>query len=294
MVENILIERIQSTDAPHTSINPRRSQKVTIRYSNISGARGSHGIGVKDCWLLIDMDSIGYGIGNEDGYVSRAECAQGDDKFWSENLAFYSNVITNNYKVGIDSHADNVEIAGNIISENSQQGSKLPEPATGVWFHDNLIEKNALAGFDSKTQYGIEDADMFVTNHVYYRNHINNNGGALYGGRTSRAVNMLFLDNEYINNGNQNKPNIGNSCNGSSCNPTPQPVIMTYLCPNSSTEVGKSGIDGGAWFSWLDIEHDACDINNVADPFVFLPQQFIKVWCFKRSVLHEVCNSINM
>lgn len=252
---NVLVERIESSNAGKSAIYFFHSQHVTVRHTVSHGSVQWHGIGSKDCYPSEDMDGD-----DRDTLVSKSECAKGVPNFWTENVAIYSNFSFDNAGMGIDSHASYAEVAGNIM-QNNDAASKFPEPAHDIWVHDNVLTGSDRHGTKVANQYTIADESLTPYNQVFYRNQFNDNGHAgdeYYGMRIHRrAHNIVLIDNDYQGNGKNNKLRIEEGGNG-------QARVLSC----SGDEIGGDGLDGPLdAFLFLNGDDERCDTDGVTNIF---------------------------
>ena len=271
--ENVLVQRVDLHDSPNSNININTSQKMTFRHIYSAGSY-SHNIGTKDC--VVDPNDISaFDTITVDELVSKEECE--DDLtnsmsfYWTNDLLIHSSVFSESESMGIDNHGSNVEIAGNLVVSN-RQGSKFPEPATGVWVHHNLFKDNELHAVELKTQLcGTFDNTMQSKNHVFYYNDFVQNG--LSGSekqafRINDVKNVVLLHNGiHIGNGKDNKVRIGDDCEDVDA---PRNSSVTSCEDNDS--IGDNGWSEapGNNLNKVGGNNDMCDINEVADPFQHL------------------------
>lgn len=248
--DNVLIERVESIGAGKSGIHFWSSQNVTIRYVVSHGSVQWHGIGTKDCYIDPDLDGD-----DPDQLVSKSECDGGFDRFWTEDIALYSNHTFNNGDFGIDSHASYAEIAGNIM-DNNGAASKFPEPAHDVWIHHNDFTNSQRHGTKIANQLSLADDTMTPYRQVLYNNRFANNGS--YGIRVhDRAWDVVLLGNSYVANGVSNRMRIV---------PGDRADARVYSCPgDNSTNDGIDGYDSS--HVRLPSNDDRCDLSRVGDIF---------------------------
>ena len=248
--QNILLEQIKVLKAHNkNNIHLSHSQFITIRYCSSSEAQSvdaGHGIGIKDC----------------ENPITKANCEDGPN-FWSSNIEIYSDSLFFNEGHGLDSHASDIEIAGNFIYANTY-GTKFPEISKNLWIHHNVIMNNNYWGVKSMTDFcSYSDENLQSKNHVYYLNKIDMNGdngtqNGTYGVVVKSTENVYFINNiSYYGNKANNKCKIEDYCNSS----MPSSV---YYCQEDP--IGESIYDTDSVLPVL-ISDDRCNLNNIANIF---------------------------
>lgn len=120
--DNVLIERVAVRNGPTSAITFRLGvRNLTVRYSEMANHAEYHGLNSKDC-------STGSTV---------ADCPEPD---WSRNYAVYSNVTYGNSLHGMNIHALEGEIAGNLSYGNGY-GGKLFDGQC-LWVHHNQFSGN--------------------------------------------------------------------------------------------------------------------------------------------------------
>jgi len=223
--DNFLAERLTTSYAGKTGLTFRWSQNVTVRYVTSHGSLQWYGISTKDCYVGEWMDGS-----DADTMVSRDECARGIEDYWTDGVLLHSNYSFNNRGLGINSHASNVEIAGNLMDYNGS-AAKFTEPASNLWIHHNQFSNSDREGMKIANAR-LADSTLITNSHFYFNNVFKNNTD--YGVRIhERAWNLLFSGNQYLQNGEDNKlrvkPGKGNT-------------KRLSVCPNDS--VTRHGVDG--------------------------------------------------
>ncbi len=248
--DNVLVERIESVGAGKSGIHFWSSQNITVRHVVSHGALKWHGIGTKDCYIDERMDGS-----DPDNLVSKSECAQGVARFWTENIALYSNNTFNNGGLGIDSHASYGEIAGNIMDRNGA-ASKFPEPAHHVWIHHNDFTNSVREGTKIANQLSLADDTMTPHKQVLYQNRFANN--ASYGIRIhDRAWDVVLIGNRYSNNGVNNRLRI-----------VPGARTDARVLSCTGDQSADDGIDGReSSLAQLPASDSRCDLTKIHDIF---------------------------
>ncbi|MBV7329635.1 right-handed parallel beta-helix repeat-containing protein [Chloroflexi bacterium TSY] len=188
--DNILVERVRARRAAGTGIQFRYAQRVTIRYSKSFGHKQWNGISSKDCFP------------KDAQILDEKECRDqagilNPGVLWSENYAIYSNELYANGGHGLDTHASNGEIAGNLIYDNPY-GAKFPD-AANLWIHHNTIRESQLWGIYIYSTLEIPTREPH--NIVFYSNQLGQNG--LIQARINQpAREIYFLSNVYPNSVN--------------------------------------------------------------------------------------------
>jgi hypothetical protein len=244
--DNVLVERVESYEAGKSALHFGHARQITIRYSTFHHSYRYHGIGSKDCIPTKEMDGE-----DQDSLVSKSECSQGDPNFWSESYVIHSNQIHHNGAMGLDSHASNGEVAGNLLT-NNVWSSKFPEPAHDIWVHDNLFDGGTYWGTKIGNQYAILDETMDPVRQVYYRNQFSNNG--TYGVRLLPASEIYFIENVYRSNGYNNATRLTNERNA------------VVACQGD--EVAGAAIAGNnRGVVWLEADDPVCDLSLISALF---------------------------
>lgn len=232
--DNALVERVNVHHTGKSGIIFRYAKQVTIRYSSSHDQVLWHGIDSKDCFP-------------NDSRPDSQECASdagnvGPGTLWSHDYAIYSNRLYNNGRFGLDVHANDGEIAGNLIFKNSY-GSKLPD-ASHVWVHRNKFSDNDHWG--SWVYNTVDAPEKRAGNVVYFENIFEGNKEyPLYIAEPARDI--YLINNEYRNN-SPNKLRL-----------VPSSV---YAC-SGSADAGM-GVDGAQPRT---AGGDKCALNQVAHIF---------------------------
>ena len=250
--DNIMFERLDITKMSRAALTAAHTHQWTARYNNFLNNEGNS-VGSKDCF----PDG-----GAPKGSISRADCGSGD--FWSYDLSWYSNRVIDPYNAGIDSHADDVEVAGNYVKNSIfAHGLKIAEPATRVWAHDNVIIDNEKNGINNKTQKCANvDQTMAVNKIVTYRNRIERND---LPGNGSNGFYVLFgrdiysIDNIYRGNGANNTWSHNGNCD------TVLLPAQVFLCPGN--EITTANDVGNGSVTNLASSNSKCNLANIANIF---------------------------
>ncbi|MFZ5424388.1 MAG: carbohydrate-binding protein [Patescibacteria group bacterium] len=133
--DNALVERVEAKNSDGDSaIHFRYAKNITVRYNEAHNA--SHGVGSKDCSITDGADNNGclnQALNNSDtGNLLPGQ-------LYTESYSIYSNDLHDLTGLGVDSHANVGETAGNYIYRTD--GSKFPD-ATNVYVHHNKLEDN--------------------------------------------------------------------------------------------------------------------------------------------------------
>ena len=185
--DNVLVERIKLQNSERTGMKFRRGvNNITIRYSDILENGEFHGIDSKDCQTGANL----------------SKCPR---DLWSTKYAVYSNVLRGHSTHGLNIHAIQGEIAGNLSYSNGY-GGKLYDGQC-LWVHHNLISNNANWGlfiaptldideritrdlyFYKNTFSGFQDSDSFAWG-------ITAEGGDVVH-PASQITNIYLMDNTY-------------------------------------------------------------------------------------------------
>lgn len=203
--DNVLVERVNVHHTGKSGIIFRYAKQVTIRYSSSHDQVLWHGIDSKDCFP-------------KDSRPDSQECASnagdvGPGTLWSHDYAIYSNWLYNNGRFGLDVHANNGEVAGNLIFKN-RYGSKFPD-ASHVWVHRNKFADNDKWG--SWVYNTVDAPEKRAGNVVYFENIFEGNKQyPLYIAEPARDI--YLLNNQYSSN-SPNKlrlvPSSVYACSGS-------------------------------------------------------------------------------
>jgi len=238
--KNVLFERLDVQFMNRVGIRFRYTKDITIRYTDIHDSVQWHGIGSKDCFP--GEDDI---PDSEECAAQLAEYAEGVDWMpdvqFSQDYAIYSNRLYNNGSHGLDSHASQGEIAGNLIYNNAY-GTKFPD-ASNLWIHHNRIDDSTFWGMYVYST--IDIPDRAPRNIVFYNNTLGNNG--LIQIRVKEpARDVYLLHNKY--EGLINVLRVADS--------------VVYRCLNSNDALL---IPSGHVVRFAPATH--CDLTQVADLF---------------------------
>ena len=204
--DNVLAERLLLKNSSKTGFNYRYSKNITVRY--IEAHNLQHGIGSKDCFVKDGADNNG--CHNES--MRRSDTGGYEPgQLYSESYAHYSNVSHDNYGLGIDSHANVGEVAGNLIYNTD--GTKFPD-AHDVVVHHNKLHNN-IGTYGTRT-YKIYNVPNNV---VWWKNQFINSVGSSERPiiRTGpETKNAYIIDNTYRNNKSNVAANAGElfACSG--------------------------------------------------------------------------------
>ncbi len=215
--DNVLIERVEAKNSARTGIDFRYSKNVTIRYCSAHGAGAYHGIASKDCSNANpkpDHDDCSNEAGNTSPGV-----------LWTTSYALYSNDTYNNGDHGFLSHALNGEIAGNRAANNGY-GAKFFD-GENVLIHHNKFEGNADYG--TSINFSIDIPERLPRNLVFFENEYLNNGSQPFkisgwstatNGYLDGITGIYLLNNYFAGNTpneirNVTKPGVLKICMGS-------------------------------------------------------------------------------
>ena len=183
--DNVLFERIEARNAGGSGIHFRYAKRITIRYSQSYGHRQWHGIASKDCFPARpkqpDEEECSLQVGDEEPGVA-----------WSTNYAIYSNKLYGSGEYGIDTHASNGEIAGNLIY-NNRYAVKFPD-ASRLWVHHNQLRDNQRWGifiYSTIDSAARAPRDIAIYSNIFGRN------GLLQLRVAVPATSVYLLYNEY-------------------------------------------------------------------------------------------------
>ena len=183
--KNILLERLEVKGSRIMGIKFWNGvHNITIRYSESHHHTVNHGIGSKDCSTGVDIQ----------------QCPA---ERWSSGYAIYSNYLHHNGTHGINLHAINGEVAGNL-SEQNKYGGKFFD-AQNVWVHHNTYRDNAQWGLYMAPTLRIVER----TSHdlYFYDNRFLNTGAIAWGitpggaevkQNASDYTNIYLIDNIYV------------------------------------------------------------------------------------------------
>ena len=232
--DNVLIERVDVHHTGKSGIVFRYAKQVTIRYSSSHDQVLWHGIDSKDCFpnsSTPDSQECASDAGNVSPGV-----------LWSQDYAIYSNRLYNNGRFGLDVHANQGEVAGNLIFKNDY-GSKFPD-ASNVWIHRNKFADNEHWG--SWVYNTVDAPEKKASKIVYFENIFSGNKQyPLY--IAEPASDIYVLKNQYQNNV-PNRLRLAPS--------------SVYVC--SGTADAALGVDGTTPRT---ADASSCDISQVAHIF---------------------------
>lgn len=189
--DNVLIERVEVKNSARTGIDFRYSKHVTIRYCVAHGAGAYHGIASKDCSNASPLPDHEH-CSNEAGNTSPGV-------LWTTNYAIYSNDTYNNTDHGFLSHALNGEIAGNRAANNGF-GAKFFD-GENILIHHNTFEGNANYG--TSVNWSIDIPERLPGNLVFFENEYLNNGAQPFkisGWSTIKNDYVELIDIYLLNN----------------------------------------------------------------------------------------------
>lgn len=185
--DNVLVERVKLQNSERTGMKFRRGvNNITIRYSDILENGEFHGVDSKDCKTGAEL----------------SECPR---DLWSAKYAVYSNVLRGHSTHGLNIHAIQGEIAGNLSYSNGY-GGKLYDGQC-LWVHHNLISNNDNWGlfiaptldidervsrdlyFYKNTFSGFQDSDSFAWG-------ISEEGGDVVH-PANQITDVYLIDNSY-------------------------------------------------------------------------------------------------
>ncbi|MEZ4712315.1 MAG: discoidin domain-containing protein [Caldilineaceae bacterium] len=183
--DNILLERLEVKGSRIMGIKFWNGvRNITIRYSESHHHSVNHGIGSKDCSTGVDISKCP---------VER----------WSRAYSIYSNYLHHNGTHGINLHAINGEVAGNL-SEQNKYGGKFFD-AQNVWVHHNTFRNNAQWGLYMAPTLRI--AERTSRNLYFYYNRFLNTGNMAWGITPGGAevkqsaadyADIYLIDNVYV------------------------------------------------------------------------------------------------
>lgn len=137
--DNVMVERTDVYRTKNGGLHCRFVDGVTFRYNIVRNASKFHGIAIKDIFENGDLVDEAYCNAQFNALNST------HGTVFTQNIALYSNVCSNNPGRGINCHGINGEIAGNYSWTNGQ-GNKSFD-GLNMYIHHNTLEDSGIQGW---------------------------------------------------------------------------------------------------------------------------------------------------